>query len=387
MAAGVTHDVNNLMMVVSASTESLLLDVESSASARQELVVIDEAITQTRAMTNRLLDFCRGRPRAAEQVVLCALVRRTMFLAKQGIPDDVEISLDLPAGDQLIVQGTPGEIEQVLMNLVRNAADAMPAGGTLTVSVADHVVHEPMAAAYSAIAPGRYAVVSVRDTGVGMTRDVQEHMFEPYFTTRRDAGSAGLGLATVLGTAHDLQGHVAVTSGPSMGSEFKVYLPLSPAAPIAAPIAAPPSGLHSAPQSALQSAREEERQQAETSRLPHRMLVVDDDVAVRRAVSRLLSRIGIQVVEVSDAEQALATLARNEASIDAVLSDIYMPGMSGVELFTQARANGFAGPVILMTGYSDLDLPDDFSRDGLGKLLTKPFSAAELQESFAACAP
>lgn len=365
MAAGVTHDLNNLMMVVSAASTSLAVEVGASPNAQRELMLVDAAITQARAMSGRLLDFCRGRPRARTMVPLRDVVRGTTFLVGNALAPKVRVTLDVAPDGELIASGTAVEVEQVLLNLLQNAADAMPEGGEVTVTLAETTVDVATPAAYSIIEPGRYALIAVRDAGVGMSFETMGHIFEPFFTTRRDEGGSGLGLATVLGTAHDLGGHVLVRSTPGTGSEFFVYLPLASEA-----TATPTPPLRPKPVTAL----------------PQRMLLVDDDAAVRRAVSRMLARLGVSVIEVSDAEEALLTLARAELEIEAVLSDVMMPGMSGIELFEQARANGFRGPMLLMTGYSDMDLPDRFSEDGMGRVLTKPFSAADLNESFAMCA-
>jgi two-component system cell cycle sensor histidine kinase/response regulator CckA len=253
-----------------------------------------------------------------------------------------------------------GQMEQVVMNLVLNARDAMPDGGNIVVTTAVATLRSALQHRFGAVAPGRYVVLAVRDQGSGMSPDVYEHLFEPFFTTKSQGKGTGLGLATVHGIVTQSGGHVVVDSVEGDGTEFSVYLPAySGAAP--------------------------ERRLSPSAGMPvvagqvRTVLVVDDDDAVRDVAVRALARAGFRVVAAMGGEAALSLLAKQEDQGSLlVLSDLLMPGMSGAQLAAEVARLHPRARIAFMSGFST----DELARSGLGSpmrtLLNKPFTLPEL---------
>ena len=246
------------------------------------------------------------------------------------IGEDVVVRLDLDVGAPPIL-GDRSQIEQVLMNLAINARDAMPRGGTLTISVAAAPVLEERP---DGPPPGRWVRLSVSDTGTGMAPEVAARAFEPFFTTKARGQGTGLGLATVYGVVRQHGGHARLFTAPGAGTRFDLYLPAAEAASAAAapsPAAPAPAPLG----------------RGET------VLVVDDEPSIRRVVRSILVRLGYQVLEAEGGAQALELVEQTGGRVDALLSDVVMPGMRGAELGRAFRARWPGRPVLLMSGYAE----------------------------------
>jgi two-component system, cell cycle sensor histidine kinase and response regulator CckA len=359
LASGVAHDFNNLLVGILSCSDHLLEALPPGDPLRAEAREIRAAGDRAAQLVRQLLAFGRKVPAAPAPVEPGAVVAGIEAILRRvaGAPVTLTLALE-PAPWRARID--PGELEQVVVNLVVNGRDAMPGGGTLNIATRNvDLQHAPAGA--EALAPGRYAVLSVADTGTGMTPEVLARAFEPFFTTKPKGSGTGLGLATAYAIVQEAGGAIVLESAPGQGTTATIYLPACDPAAKAAPDA-PRDG-------AGQCA----------GRL---VLVVDDEVMVRRAVRRLLERRGFRVEEAGGAAEALRRVAE-EPAIDAVLSDVVMPEVSGVELAARLAALRPALPVLLMSGCSDgaprTDreiIPKPFDGDALAGRLEAALRAA-----------
>lgn len=331
LAGGVAHDFNNILTAIIMQTE-LLSDEEALTPAlREGLQQIHAAAERAANLTRQLLLFSRRQVMQMRILDLNESVTGIARMLQRIIGEDVRLQLDLHPGP-LFLRADPGMLDQVLMNLAVNARDAMPQGGSLTIQTAESLVDEAQARLRPGAAPGRYAVLRVRDEGCGMPREVLEHIFEPFFTTKEPGKGTGLGLATVYGIVQQHRGWIEVRSAPGQGTTFEIYLPLetqSATGPGAEPRSRPPRGTET-------------------------VLLVEDDASLRRLTRAALERHGYTVHEAGDAAEALEVWARHRREIRALLTDIVMPGpMNGRELARHLQADRPNLRVILFSGYSE----------------------------------
>jgi signal transduction histidine kinase len=342
MAAGVAHDFNNLLAVIVGRAE-LLLRRAQGTEIIHGLQTIHQAALDGAQTVRRIQEFTRTRrTRPFRQVNLLDIVREVVEMTRPRWKDEaqsrgVSYDVEIQGGPGPWVAGRPEELREVFTNLLANALEAMPAGGRLVFGLE---------------AEERGAVVTVRDTGVGMSPETARRVFEPFFTTKGPQGS-GLGLAVVWGIVARHGGTVEVDSRPGEGSTFTMRLPW------ARSVREPPAG--SAPARPVR---------------PARVLVVDDEAGVRAVLRELLGSEGYTVVDVPDGPSGLA-LCETEA-IDVVLSDVSMPGMSGWEVAEACHARFPDVPVGLITGWGDRLDPDELARHGVRFVVAKPFQAAEV---------
>jgi CheY-like chemotaxis protein len=362
LAGGVAHEANNQMTVVLGATGFLLRRPELDGTARQDVEQIRAAAERTAAITGQLLAFSRRQvlqPRVLDldETVLGleAMLRRTL-----GERSTLELHLHSAPGR---VKADPGQLAQVLLNLVLNSRDAMPMGGRLSIAT----FRTELSAAYArehsgvAIVPGAYLVLAVSDSGHGMSRETTARVFEPFYTTKPVGKGTGLGLATVYGIVKQSGGYVWVYSELGQGTTFKVYLPL----------AAEGMTHAGAPQAAPRASGEV-------------VLVVEDEPAVRQMTSRALREFGYRVVEASDGQEALDLLGEPQTRFRLMVADVVMPGMDGHELARRAAKLHPGLQVLFMSGYTD----DEVVRRGLldagQPFLQKPFTPEALGEHVAA---
>jgi CheY-like chemotaxis protein len=306
-------------------------------------------------LTRQLLAFSRKQiiePRLLDVNVVVADMRAMLG---RLIGEDVRILLGLQPGLAL-VRADRGQLEQVVMNLAVNVRDAMPEGGTLTIETSDVELDEDYARTHPSAKPGLYVALTVTDTGAGMTAEVQARVFEPFFTTKEVGKGTGLGLATVHGIVGRSGGSVNVYSEPDKGTSFKVYLPraevVETEVPAQLPVVRPYTGAHA-------------------------VLVVDDALELRELAVKLLKRQGFMVLAAANVDEALLLLERN-ASIDVLLTDVVMPGVSGVELSRRLLLKRPALKVIYMSGYTeDAIVQRGVLEPGIA-FLNKPFSSETL---------
>jgi PAS domain S-box-containing protein len=350
LTSGVAHDFNNLLMVILGNVRQMQKVEREPAEARR-LSMMAQAAERGAHLTAQLLAFSRRQKLEPQPVDLNETVLRMRDLLQSTMGGSVRIDTRLQGGlwPAMI---DPTQIELVILNLAINARDAMAVGGTLIVETAN-VTRGPSVRAEEP-PPGDYVMVAVRDTGEGMTREVLARVFEPFFTTKEVGKGSGLGLSQVFGLAKQSGGGVCIDSTPGVGTSVEVYLPRSTAEPHLAAV----SG---------------DAPQAEPS-LDRRVLVVDDDSAVREVTANILSTMGYRVIEAGSGGAALEVLDRHD-EIDLMMVDFAMPGMNGAEVAREARARRPQLPILFVTGYADTTaLPSPGDED----ILRKPFREEEL---------
>ncbi len=354
LAGGVAHDFNNLVTVIQGYCEMITEELAIGHRHHEPLHQIQRAAERAASLTGQLLAFSRKqvlRPVVLDPIEVVAgmepMLRR---LVGEDIRIAVDFAMDVPA-----LRADRAGLEQVLMNLVVNARDAMPRGGRLDIAV-DRATLE--ADAVGDLPGGEFVVLTVRDTGHGMSPEVQAHIFEPFFTTREPGKGTGLGLSTVYGIVRQSGGAIACQSAPGQGACFTVYLPGSAGSPArlegVTRVAPPGRG---------------------------RVLVVEDDASVRSLVRRILHGRGYAVVEASDGPGALELLSLDARAVDVVLTDVVMPEMSGPALAQRIRVLRPELPILFMSGYPG----EEVMRRGLAHrdvpVLQKPFTPHELAEA------
>ena len=355
LAGGVAHDFNNLLTAILGYSGLLLSAMAADDPRRSDLTEIQKAGTSAASLTRQLLAFSRRQIIEPTLLNLNDVVSDMRGMLERVIGEDVTIHLGLPP-DVSRVKTDRGQVEQVVMNLAVNARDAMPMGGTLTIETANVVLDHDYAKMHRGVTPGSYVVLTVTDTGTGMTPDVQAHLFEPFFTTKELGKGTGLGLATVYGIATRSGGSVGVYSEVGHGTSFKVYFPRADAAELIVEVSPPvpwaPAG-------------------AQT------VLVVEDSEALRRLASRLLEQEGFSVLAASNADDARRVFKENP-SIDVLLTDVVMPGGSGPELTKWLMERRPGLHVIYMSGYTeDAIVQHGVLQAGIA-FLHKPFTAETL---------
>ncbi len=354
LAGGVAHDFNNLLTVINGYCAMAIQLEEEALPVRHNIEEIQKAAERASALTQQLLAFSRKQVLRPRVLQLNAVVRGMEKMLCRLIGEDIELSTayDFALGNIL---ADPGQIEQVIMNLVVNARDAMPRGGKLTIRTAHVVFDEVSVSRNRALEAGEYVMLAISDNGLGMTEEVKRHLFEPFFTTKGLGKGTGLGLATCYGIISQSGGDIRVYSEPNSGTTFKIYLPRTAAAiePLTTPA-----------QEYLSGGTES-------------ILLVEDDAAVRSLTVKILRKCGYQVEESGNAFEALVHLKRNPR-FDLVITDVIMPQMSGKELHDQIKHQLPHIKVLLISGYTDDALAHHGVLDESLAFLEKPFSPAKL---------
>ena len=328
LAGGVAHDFNNLLSVVLSYACLVIDELTPEDPVRADVEEIKRAGERGAELTRQLLVFSRRQILEPRIVDLNELIASTEKMLRRLI--DAEVALVVTADPALgRVRCDPGQIEQVIMNLVVNARDAMQPGGTLTIETQNVELDGAYAAQHWGVTPGRYAMFAVSDTGKGMDKETREHIFEPFFTTKGQGRGTGLGLSTVFGIVQQSGGHIWVYSEPGQGSTFKVYLPRTDEVRVRT--SAPPA------------VRAEGRET---------VLLVDDEDALRAVACEVLRRKGYRVLEAHDGEHALAVSQGHPGRIDLLVTDVVMPRMSGAELAVRLVEARPDTRVLFMSGYT-----------------------------------
>jgi two-component system, cell cycle sensor histidine kinase and response regulator CckA len=356
LAGGVAHDFNNLLTAINGYSELVLMSLDESDRHYDLVRSIRDSGERAAVLTRKLLAFSRKEVAKPTTLTLNALVSEMEALLRRLIEENVELVTEL-APDTPKINADRGQIEQILMNLVVNARDAMPFGGKIVIETGNATVVTPSPDTLLEAPPGRYAVLSVSDTGVGMTPEIRAKIFEPFFTTKPVGKGTGLGLAMVYGIVEQQGGAIAVSSEPGRGATFRVYFP-----EIGRPsvVAASPGAERDA-----------------TPRGTETVLVVEDEDSVRKFVHYALSSQGYRVLEASNGHEALKILAHAGEEIDLVLTDVVMPDMGGDELAGHLHVLRESLPVLFTSGYSK-NLAEGRGPQSAEYFIGKPFSPAEL---------
>jgi PAS domain S-box-containing protein len=347
LAGGVAHDFNNLLTVILGECEISSMQQPSGSDIAQSLDAIRGAAVSAAALTKQLLTFSRRQVVSPRLLDLNDTIRSFAKILRRLVEESVQLDFQLAPTPQT-VRADQGQIEQVLLNLVANARDAMPDGGRVTISTS-HVSARP---ARSTLPPGSYVELSVADTGSGMSPDVQAHLFEPFFTTKPVGSGTGLGLATVHGIVKQSGGHIGVQSAPGKGTTFTMHLP------VASRTAEDAAGLADG---------------ANVLDGNETILVVEDNTALRRLTERILRTHGYTVLGAANGTQAQRLADGHSGDIAVVLTDIVMPDHSGPALAASIRAQRPATKVVFMSGYTA-----QHDRGAGHAFLQKPFTSKQL---------
>jgi signal transduction histidine kinase len=351
LAAGVAHDFNNLLTIITGYSDLLLSRNVVDQAQRSGLEEIRRAAERGGALTYQLLAFSRRQPLEVRTISLNELLLQMERMVRRLIGEDIDL-VTLPAASPDTVLCDPGRLDQVILNLVVNARDAMPKGGKLTIETGNiHVVKGQLEAPLN-VPPGRYVTLSVTDTGVGMDAETRSHLFEPFFTTKHPGRGTGLGLATAYGMVHQIGGDIAVVSEPGRGAAVQIFLPLAKEKGKASKGKAPSNA-------ALAG--------GET------ILVVEDDARVRKLIAGVLRGHGYTVVEAAPGEDAIRRAKAHRGPVHLAVVDVVMPEMSGPEL-VQRIAPLFPGMrVLYISGYTDEALAHHHISESGESFLQKPF--------------
>jgi signal transduction histidine kinase/CheY-like chemotaxis protein len=358
LAGGVAHDFNNLLTAILGATDALLEHLPAGSDLRPEAEEIEVAAHKGANLTRQLLTFSRKQVVVPRIVDPADLLAKLLPMLRRLIGESIELSVHGTSGGAH-VRADPGQLEQVIVNLVVNARDALPEGrGHITLELADAEVGDEEARRQLGVRPGRFVRVSVADDGCGMSAELRARIFEPFFTTKGPGKGTGLGLSTVYGIVRQCGGHVTVESAPGEGSVFQVFLPC-----VAGDVSVAEAGSRSV-----------------ATRVPRRILVVEDDRQVRDVVTRVLEAAGHTVIEAADPRLALELGAERVHSVDLLVTDVVMPAIRGDELARRLRVLRPDLRVLFISGYTGEDFvrrEDDLSTG----FLAKPFSPGALLEA------
>ncbi len=355
LAGGIAHDFNNLLTTVLAANELVSAGLPADGPHREDVETVRQAAGRAAELTRNLLAFSRQQALELRAVAPEALLADFVRLARRIVPEDVEVALRVDA-PQAVIRADPVAIEQMLMNLVTNARDAMPLGGKLTFAVGLDAMDDGFVRAHGWGTPGEYVTITVTDTGAGMDAETVEHAFEPFFTTKPVGEGTGLGLAMVYGLVKQHGGFIDVESDPGRGASFRLYFP-SVAEPTSPRVAAEAPAL---------------RGGGET------VLLVEDDASLRRTATRVLTKYGYTVVTAIDGADALVRLRSGTARPDLVISDVVMPNTSGPQLLAALRDAGAAPRMLFTSGYTARDVHERGLIASDVPFLAKPWTIADL---------
>jgi PAS domain S-box-containing protein len=359
LAGGIAHDFNNLLTVIKGYTQLSLVDLKEESPLWENIQEIQKATQRATDLTRQLLAFSRRQILDPKVLDLNSLIRDTEKMLHRMIGEDIEL-ITLLSEDLGRVKIDPGQIEQVIFNLAVNARDAMPSGGKLTIETANVESDEDYAHAHVGVIPGHYVRLSVSDTGVGMSREVQEKAFDPFFTTKDKGKGTGLGLSTVYGIVMQSGGKIWVYSEPRHGTTFKIYFPTI-----------------EGELDALNGKREPDSFPGGSETV----LLVEDEPSVRDLANRLLKQQGYRVLEAANGEEALRLIQENAGEkIHLLLTDVVLPQMGGKELAGQLKIFRPDLKILYTSGYTDYAIVHHGVLEPGTHFLQKPFSLKTLSQ-------
>lgn len=356
LAGGIAHDFNNLLSAIMSYTHLCITSLSHDKRIVGYLMEVQKSAERAASLTNQLLAFSRRQSVQPITLSLNELILDMDGMLRRLIHENVDLRVitDDTLGDTRV---DPGQMEQVLINLIVNGRDAMPSGGSLTVRTCNTTLNEDYISSAPETTSGRYVVLEVKDTGIGMSTDLKRRIFEPFFTTKEPGKGTGLGLSTCAGIIMQNGGHITVDSEPGQGATFRVYLPRVDG------VRRPVSYSNDPPQLPAGS---------ET------ILIVEDESAVRSVVAQLLREQGYNVLEATNGEDALASLQREDQDVHLLLTDVVMPLMGGRELAEHLKDIHPLTKVLYTSGYADDDFISAVEDDSDTQFIQKPFNASNL---------
>ncbi len=361
LAGGIAHDFNNLLQAIGGNASLALAPGGERRDVEAALGEIVAAVDRASQLTRQLLTFGRRQALQRQSIELNALVSNHLTMIRRLLPENIRIDFQ-PAPQPVVLDADKGQLEQVLLNLCLNARDAMPAGGRLAIAL-DTVVLDAATAEQLCQRPaGPFVRIKVSDTGHGMTADVLDRIFEPFFSTKARDQSYGLGLAVVYGIIRQHGGHIDARSEPDRGTEFVMLLPWEARQPAAGdgprvePAGKAPDGITAT------------------------ILLAEDNEAVRRLAEKVLDQLGARVVSTSDGPQAVEQFAADPARIDLLFLDVMLPGLSGFEVAARCRAIRADVPVLFASGYAAESLAAKAEVTASDLILHKPYSVTDLRD-------
>ncbi len=354
LAGGISHDFNNLLTVMIGYCQMVEKKIPEDNPLHKDVQEIKKSAIRAASLTKQLLAFSRKQILQPEKMNLNNIVAEMDVMLRRVIGEDIEL-LSVTCPELGLVMADPGQIEQVIMNLVVNARDAMPDGGKLTLETANVHLSENFVRLNPGAKAGHYAMIAITDTGCGMDANTLSKLFEPFFTTKAPGKGTGLGLSTVYGIIKQSDGYISVYSEVGTGTTFKVYLPLVSGSVV------------------------DQKTGSGTGKVPlykptETILLAEDEEAVRNLAQRILSEQGYKVLAASDALQALQILQEHKGKIDLLITDMIMPGMTGLGLVQRVQANYPQIKVMYISGYTDTAILHQGLLEPSTAFLQKPFT-------------
>jgi len=359
LAGGVAHDFNNLLQAMGMQVDLAHMDIPPDETITRRLSEIEKGIERAANLTRQLLAFARRQVLTLDEVELDEVVASLLKMLRRVLPANIQMDFR-PGSAATAVRADVGQLEQVLVNLVINSRDAMPEGGTCRISTTTAILDERFCRNHPWAEVGRYVVLRITDTGVGMDESLQQRIFEPFFTTKEESGGSGLGLATVYGIVRQHRGGLIVSSSPGNGAEFRVYLPAAD----------------------VESTRNDRLEHIDESRGgDETILVAEDDPAVLEVASAVLRQAGYTVLTATDGQAAVGQFRRHADEVSLVILDVVMPNLGGRDAYERVIRVRPDVPILFSSGYSENAIHTRFVLDQGLHLLRKPYRAEDLMRA------
>ncbi len=361
LAGGVAHDFNNLLTTIQGYAQLAMMSLKESDPLYENLKEIHRASIRAANLTRQLLLFSRQQRMEVHAFSLNDTLNNLMKMLKRLIGEDITVDTHLEP-NLWTVRADPGNVEQLIMNLVVNAKDAMPEGGKIIIKTENVCIDRDYCKTYSYARPGEFACLLIQDTGIGMDKEIVQHIFEPFFTTKRVGKGTGLGLSVVYGIVKQHEGWINVYSEPGQGSTFKVYLPASS-------------------EESKEETREEIVSIQDYQGKGERILLVEDDGGIREFAKRVLVDSGYEGFEAANSEEALNLFDKEKGNFDLVFSDVVLPGKSGLQLVEELHSRKPELKVLLTSGYTDQKSQWPIIREKGYRFIQKPYGLTDLLQA------
>ncbi len=357
LAGGIAHDFNNLMTTIQGFTDVILMKTDESNPSYHALQQIRSSASSAADLTRQMLLFSRSQSMEFSSIDLNKIIENLLKMLHRLIGEDITIGTSLDP-DLWMMQADLGTIEQTLMNIIINAKEAMPEGGQITIKTRNIVLDKNSLRSMPEAREGRFIKLTVNDTGIGMSQEMIQHIFEPFYTTKDPAKGIGLGLSVVYGIVKQHEGWINISSNPGKGATFDIYFP-------AQPVEKSETDMTSASLVELQGRNK-------------RILLVEDSEGVREFATMVLSENGYIVYSATTVDEALDVYKKEEGKFDLVISDVILPDKSGIKLAEELNTRNPELPILLSSGYTDQKLQWPIIREKGFRLLQKPYAFIDL---------